>query len=158
MGLCGPAEAMINTKRALLILPFFVAAMLATDLIFDSAHLKANRSVPVWMIAGFIASALAVVAAGIWYLTRHAGGKIPQKREHAYVAVLVGVMVSGFVGDALGGIAALFLGGKSVWVMIPSYALAYVVLLWTIAFAMKVLDGNDHDGAAQRSGNSPDGS
>lgn len=158
MGLCGAAEAMINTKRALLILPFFVAAMLAIDLVFDSAHLKAGKPVPAWMVAGFIASALAVVAVGIRYVTRRASGKIPQKREHAYVAVLVGVVVSGFVGDALGGIAALFLGGKSVWVMVPSYALAYVVLLWTIAFTMKVLDGNDHDGAPQSSGNSPDGS
>jgi len=149
---------MINTKRALLILPFFVAAMLAIDMVFDSAHLKASKSVPAWMVAGFIASALAGVAVGIWYVTRHASGKIRQKREHAYVAVLVGVMVSGFVGDALGGIAALFLGGKSVWVMVPSYALGYVVLLWTIAFTIKVLDGNDHDGAAQGSGNSPDGS
>ena len=138
---------MINTKRALLILPFFVAAMLAIDLVFDSAHLKAGKPVPVWMVAGFVASAFAVVAVAIRYLTRHASGKIPQKREHAYVAVLVGVMVSRFVGDAVGGIAALFLVGKSVWVMVPSYALAFVVLLSTIAFTMKVLNGNDHDGA-----------
>lgn len=27
------------------------------------------------------------------------------------------------------------------WVMVPSYALAYVVLLWTIAFTAKALDG-----------------
>jgi hypothetical protein len=139
---------MINTKRAILILPFFVAAMLAIDLIFDSAHLNAGKAVPAWMIVGFIAAALAVVGVGIWSVTRHASGKIPQKREHAYIAIVVGVMVSGFVGDALSGIAALLLGGKSVWTMAASYAVAYVLLLWTIAFTMNVLDRHDHSGSA----------
>jgi hypothetical protein len=139
---------MINTKRAILILPFFVAAMLTIDLIFDSAHLKAAKAVPVWMIVGFVASALAVVVVGIWSVIRHAGGKIPQKREHAYIALLVGVMVSGFVGDALSGVTALLLGGKSVWTMAASYALAYVVLLWTMAFTMGALDRHDRSGSA----------
>ena len=45
------------------------------------------------------------------------------------------------MGDALGGLAGLLLGGKSVWIMAPSYVVAYVVLLWVIAFTVKVLDG-----------------
>jgi hypothetical protein len=139
---------MINTKRAILILPFFIAAMLAIDLIFDSAHLKAGKAVPVWMIVGFVGSALAVVVVGIWLITRHASGKVPQKREHAYIAIVVGVMVSGFVGDALSGVAALLIGGKSVWTMAASYALAYVALLWTTAFTMKLLDRHGHSGSA----------
>ncbi len=139
---------MINTKRAILILPFFVAGMLAVDLIFDSARPKAGNAVPVWMIVGFIAAALTVVVVGIWSVTRHASGKIPRKREHAYIAIVVGVMVSGFVGDALSGVAALLLGGKSVWTMATSYALAYVILLWTIAFTMDVLDRHDDSGSA----------
>ncbi|GAB4897785.1 hypothetical protein MAHJHV51_29210 [Mycobacterium avium subsp. hominissuis] len=40
------------------------------------------------------------------------------------------------------------------WVMVPSYALAYVVLLWTIAFTAKALDGgagnvDERSGSAQ---------
>jgi len=139
---------MINTKRAMLILPFFVAAMLAVDLIFDSAHFKAGKAVPFWLIVGFVASALAVVVVGIWVVTRHAGGKIPQKSEHAYIAIVAGLLVSGFVGDALSGVAALLLGGKSVWTMTASYALGYVALLWTIAFTMKLLGRHDHSGSA----------
>ncbi len=136
----GVAHTMINLKRALLILPLYVAAMLAIDAVFHSAHLTSTKSVPVWMVAAFVASALAVAALGIWYFTRRAAGKVPQKREHAYIAILAGVVVSGWVGDALGGLAALFLGGKSVWVMAPSYVVAYVVLLWVIAWSLKVLD------------------
>ncbi len=132
---------MINLKCALLLLPLYVAAMLAVDAIFHSSHPNAGRAVPVWIVAGFIISALAVAAVGIWYFTRRAGGKIPRKREHAYIAILVGVVVSGWVGDALGGLAGLLLGGKSVWIMAPSYVVAYVVLLWVIAFTVKVLDG-----------------
>ncbi|ETA93651.1 hypothetical protein O984_08565, partial [Mycobacterium avium 05-4293] len=97
---------------------------------------------------GFIASAIAVVAVGIWYFTQRASGKISQKREHAYIALLVGVMASLFAGDVLGSIASLLLGGRSVWAMAPSYALSYVVLLWAIAWTSKALDsraGNADD-------------
>ncbi|ETB22506.1 hypothetical protein O973_07025 [Mycobacterium avium subsp. avium 11-4751] len=55
------------------------------------------------------------------------------------------------VGDTVSGVAGLFMGGKSLWVMVPSYALAYVVLLWTIAFTAKALDGGAGN-VDQRSG------
>jgi uncharacterized membrane protein YbhN (UPF0104 family) len=142
---------MINMKRAVLLVPLYVAAMLAVDAVFHPFHRNAGKSVPVWIVVGFIASALFVVAVGIWYITRRAGGKIPQKREHAYIAILVGVMVSGFVGDTVSGIAAIFLGGRSLWVMAASCAVAYVVLLWVIAFTVKVLDGRTGD-VDERSG------
>jgi len=141
----GAAEAMINMKRAALLLPLYVAAMLTIDAVFHPFHRNVSKSVPAWIVVGFIASALVVVAVGIWYITRRAGGKIPQKREHAYIAILVGVVVSGFVGDTVSGIAAIFLGGRSLWVMAASYAVAYVVLLWVIAFTVKVLDGRTED-------------
>lgn len=51
----------------------------------------------------------------------------------------------------MSGVAGLFMGGKSLWVMVPSYALAYVVLLWTIAFTAKALDGGAGN-VDQRSG------
>lgn len=144
---------MINVKRALLLLPLYVAAMITIDVVFKSAHVNAAKPVPVWMVAGFIGSTIIVVGVGIWYFTRRAAGKVSQKREHAYIAILVGVMVSGFVGDIVSGIAGLFMGGKSLWVMAPSYALAYVVLLWTITFTAKALS-NRVDNVDDRSGSS----
>lgn len=131
---------MINMKRAVLFLPLYVAAMITVDIVFKSAHISPSKPLPVWIVAGFIASAIIVAAVGIWYFTQRTAGNITQKREHTYLAIMVGVMVSGFVGDTVSGIAGLFMGGKSLWVMGPSYALAYVVLLWTIVFTAKVLD------------------
>lgn len=147
-----PRGAMINLKRAVLFLPLYVAAMITVDIVFKSAHVSPTKPLPVWIVVGFIASAIVVVAVGVWYFTQRSAGKVTPKREHAYIAIVVGVMVSGFVGDTVSGIAGIFMGGKSLWVMAPSYALAYVVLLWTIAFTAKTLDnraGNidDHSGA-----------
>jgi hypothetical protein len=131
---------MINLKRAVLFLPLYIAAMITVDIVFKSAHVSPTKPLPVWIVAGFIASAIIVAAVGIWYFTQRSAGKITQKREHAYAAIMVGVMVSGFVGDTVSGIAGLFMGGKSLWVMAPSYAVAYVVLLWTTVLTAKVLD------------------
>ncbi len=141
-------DEVINIKRAVLILPLYVVALTAVDMVFHSTRVNPSKSVLVWIVVGFIASAIAVVAAGIWYFTQRASGKISQKREHAYIALLVGVMASLFAGDVLGSIASLLLGGRSVWAMAPSYALSYVVLLWAIAWTSKALDsraGNADD-------------
>ncbi|ORB75830.1 hypothetical protein [Mycobacterium scrofulaceum] len=132
---------MINLKRAVLLLPVYIAAMITVDIVFKSAHITPSKPLPVWIVAGFIASAIVVVAFGIWYFTQRRSSKATQKREHAYIAIMAGVALSGFVGDTVSGVAGLFMGGKSLWVMVPSYALAYVVLLWSIAFTVKALDG-----------------
>lgn len=140
-------DEVINIKRAVLILPLYVAALTAVDMVFHSTRVNPSKSVPVWIVVGFIASAIAVVAVGIWYFTQRASGKISQKREHAYIAPprrRNGVLA----GDVLGSIASLLLGGRSVWAMAPSYALSYVVLLWAIAWTSKALDsraGNADD-------------
>lgn len=144
---------MINLKRAVLLFPVYIAAMIAVDVVFKSAHIAPSKPLPVWIVAGFIASAIVVVAVGIWYFTQRRSSKVTRKREHAYIAIMAGVAVSGFVGDTVSGVAGLFMGGKSLWVMVPSYALAYVVLLWTIAFTAKALDGgagnvNERSGSA----------
>lgn len=145
---------MINLKRAVLLLPLYVAAMITVDIVFNSAHVSPTKPLPVWIVVGFIASAIIVVAVGIWYFTQRSAGKVTPKREHAYIAIMAGVVVSGFVGDTVSAIAGLFMGGKSLWVMAPSYALAYVVLLWTIAFTARALD-NRSGNVDDRSGSSP---
>lgn len=77
------------------------------------------------------------------HLVRHPAGprKISRKPEHAYIAIVVGVVVSGWVGDMLASAAALLFGGYSVRALLPSYILSYAVLLWLIALTLKALDG-----------------
>ncbi|PBJ29317.1 hypothetical protein XV03_24155, partial [Mycobacterium avium subsp. hominissuis] len=55
-------DEVINMKRAVLILPLYVAALTAVDMVFHSTRLNPSKSVPVWIVVGFIASAIAVVA------------------------------------------------------------------------------------------------
>lgn len=47
---------MINLKRAVLLLPVYIAAMIAVDVVFKSAHIAPSKPLPVWIVAGFIAS------------------------------------------------------------------------------------------------------
>lgn len=142
---------MINLKRAVLLLPLYVAAMITVDIVFKSAHISPTKPLPVWIVVGFIACAIIVVAVGIWYFTQRSAGKVTPKREHAYIAIMAGVVVSGFVGDIVSAVAGLFMGGKSLWVMAPSYALAYVVLLWTIVFTARALDNHSTGDVDDRS-------
>lgn len=144
---------MINFKRAVVLLPVYVAAMITVDIVFKSAHVTPTGRLPVWIVGGFIASAILIVALGIWYFVRRDAGTITPKRENGYIAVIAGVGVAGFVGDSLSGVAGRFMGGKSLWVMAPSYAVAYVVLLWTIVLVTKSL-GSRTDDVGDRTGSS----
>ncbi|BBN47212.1 MULTISPECIES: hypothetical protein [Mycobacterium avium complex (MAC)] len=67
---------MINLKRAVLLLPVYIAAMIAVDVVFKSAHIAPSKPLPVWIVAGFIASAIVVVAVGIWYFTQRRSSKV----------------------------------------------------------------------------------
>lgn len=102
---------MINLKRAVLLLPVYIAAMITIDIVFKSAHIAPSKPLPVWIVAGFIASAIVVVAVGIWYFTQRRSSKVTPKREHAYIAIMAGVALSGFVGDTVSGVAGRFTGG-----------------------------------------------
>lgn len=122
---------MINTKRALLFLPLYLAWVIAVDLLFDSASTASSTSVPMWMVVGFIVSAFAVAGVILWYLIKRASGQISIQREHTYTALLVAIVVSGFVSDALKGLATLLLGGHPWWVLIPAYTIGYAVC-WVV--------------------------
>lgn len=131
---------MINTKRALLLLPLYLVAVIAVDVVFDSASPASSTSVPTWMVVGFIVSALAVAAIVLGYLVRRAGGKVPQQRHNAYMALLVAILVSGFVSDALKGLASLLLGGHPWWVLVPIYTIGYAVLWAVLEYASNRFD------------------
>ncbi|MDV3219773.1 hypothetical protein LE977_25780 [Mycobacterium avium] len=83
---------MINLKCAVLLLPVYIAAMITIDIVFKSAHIAPSKPLPVWIVAGFIASAIVVVAVGIWYFTQRRSSKVTPKREgllHDQVTVSV---------------------------------------------------------------------
>lgn len=98
---------MINAKRILLYLPLYLVWAVTIDVLFDSASPPGSKSVPAWMTIGFVVSAVVVAGVVLWYLSRHAAGKVPQQRQHVYTALLVAIIVSGFVDDALKGAAWL---------------------------------------------------
>lgn len=66
-----------------------------------------------WMFVGFAVSVLAVAGVVFWYLIRRASGKVPEQRHHTYMALLVGIVVSGSMDDAMNAVAAVLLGGTS---------------------------------------------
>lgn len=87
------------------------------------------------MTVGFIVSAVVVAGLVLWYLSRRAAGKVPQQRQHVYTALLVAIVVSGFVDDALKGVAWLLLGGHPWWVLVPIYTLGYAAC-WAVLVLM----------------------
>lgn len=126
---------MINAKRILLYLALYLVWAVTIDVLFDRASPPSSKSVPAWMTVGFIVSA--VVAAGVvlWYLSRRAVGKVPQQRQHVYTAFLVAIIVSGFVDDALKGVAWLLLGRHPWWVLVPIYTVGYAAC-WAVLVLM----------------------
>jgi len=127
----GAAAAMINTKRVLLLLPLYLVWTIAVDVLFDSAGPSGGTSVPAWMIVGFIVSTVAVAGAVFWYLFKRGSGEVPRQRQHMYTALFVAIVASGFVDDALEGVAWILLGGRPWWVLVPIYTIGYAVC-WVV--------------------------
>lgn len=136
---------MRNVMRAVLLLPIYLAAMIAIDMAFGPIHVHSGKPIPVWVAAGFSASALAAVALAIWYVAEQAGRRISQQRDHLYIGVLIGLLVSGLVGDVLSGAAAIALGGRSVWTVATSHIVAYAVFLVALALTVRALDSSSPD-------------
>lgn len=126
---------MINAKRILLYLPLYLVWAVTIDVLFDRASPPSSKSVPAWMTVGFIVSAVVVAGVVLWYLSRRASGKVPQQRQHVYTALLVAIIVSGFVDDALKGVAWLLLGDHPWWVLVPIYTLGYAAC-WAVLVLM----------------------
>jgi cytochrome c oxidase assembly factor CtaG len=135
----------INTKRVLLLLPLYLVWVIAVDVLFASASPASSTSVPSWMVVGFVVSPLAVAGIVLWYLVRRASGEVPQQRHHTYMALLVAIMVSGFVSDALKGVASLLLGGHPWWVLVPIYTIGYAVCWAVLVYTANVLGRRDRN-------------
>ncbi|QWY65443.1 hypothetical protein BJP78_27695 (plasmid) [Mycobacterium avium subsp. hominissuis] len=86
-----------------------------------------------------------------WFITQKARGKISVTRERAYVGLLITVVVSGFIDDALKGLASLVFHAKSIWVLIPLYILSWVVLLAVGAVTMSRMAARSGDTPASKS-------
>lgn len=136
----GAAETMINAKRILLLLPLYLVWTITIDVLFDSASPPGSKSVPTWMIVGFVLCAVAVAVIVFWYLLRRASGKVPEQRQHTYTALLVAIIVSGFITDALKGLARLLLGSHPWWMLVPIYTIGYAACWAVLVFMVNWLE------------------
>ena len=119
---------MIDMRRAVLLLPVYVALMVGVDVLFKSAGLDEKGALPSWLVIGFTVMALAVFVIVARFLVKKARGRVPVSRERTYLGFLVALMLSGFVGDGLKSVAALAFHGISIWISIPLSILSYVIL------------------------------
>jgi len=139
------SAAVINIKRSLLLLPAYLAVVITIDAVFIHTRLTPGRPVPLWLVVAFITTAVVVAIVAIWYVVRWAGGKVPQQRHHVYMSLLVGIVISGFIADALKGIASLVLHGQPVWVLVPIYTIGYAVFCAVLAYTANRFDRHSRD-------------
>lgn len=129
---------MINKRRAFLLLPLYLVWVLVIEGLFKSGGSTDAKAVPGWMVAGFIMSAIAVACVALWYLIARRGGKVPEQRHHAYLALLISVVISGLVDDALKGVAALIVPGPPWWVLVLVYAAGYAVFCAVLVYVANI--------------------
>jgi hypothetical protein len=130
-------STVINARRVLLFLPAYVVWVVAIDLLFESADRTNTACGPLWMVVGFAVAAVSVAAVVLWYLLRCNSGQIPQNGQHTYMALLAGIVVSGFGTDALKGLAAVILGGYPWWLLVAISTAGYAICWVVIALTMK---------------------
>ncbi|PBJ66905.1 hypothetical protein BB737_05140 [Mycobacterium avium subsp. hominissuis] len=135
----------------MLLLPVYVAWMIGVEAFFDSSGLNTHADLPAWLLVAFTLTALAACVIVAWFITQKARGKISVTRERAYVGLLITVVVSGFIDDALKGLASLVFHAKSIWVLIPLYILSWVVLLAVGAVTMSRMAARSGDTPASKS-------
>ncbi|MCG5432373.1 hypothetical protein LV457_08705 [Mycobacterium sp. MYCO198283] len=128
---------MISTTRVLLFLPPYLVWAVAIDLLFHSADRSNATTVPLWMVIGVAVSAVGVAAAVLWFLIRRSSGTMPENRQYTYVALLAGVVVSGFVTDALEGLASVALGGHPWWLLAAIYTVGYAICCAVVALTLR---------------------
>jgi H+/Cl- antiporter ClcA len=141
---------LINMRRAVLLLPVYVALMAVADSIFNSAGFTTKNDVPWWLIIGFTIAAFAVFLIVAWFLVQKARGNVPVQRERAYTGFFLALIVSGLVDDGLKGLASLLLHSRSIWISIPIYVLSYVVLLALVVLIVNKDSAKPSGGPAKR--------
>lgn len=65
----------IDMRKAVLLLPVYVAWMVGTDLLFNSSGLNTSNDVPLWLVTGFTIMAVLVVLIVAWYLVQRSRGE-----------------------------------------------------------------------------------
>jgi hypothetical protein len=116
---------MINMRRVVLVLPIYVVTMTALEVVFRKTGLNTKGYIPLWLIVVFTLMALACFIIVAWFLTQKVRGKIAVNRERGYLAVVVAVIVSGFVSDGLRGLATLVFHGTPIWFRFRSFRMSY---------------------------------
>lgn len=127
---------MIDMRKAVLLLPVYVALMVGTDLLFDSSGLNTSNDLPLWLVIGFTLMAVLVVLIVAWYLMQRSHGKVPPKRERVYIGFLIALIIWGFINDGLKALTTLIFHSMSIWILIPFYILSYAILLAVMVVVM----------------------
>lgn len=65
----------IDMRKAVLLLPIYVAWMVGTDLLFNSSGVNTSNDLPLWLIIGFTIMAVLVVLIVAWYLVQRSRGR-----------------------------------------------------------------------------------
>lgn len=127
---------MIDMRKAVLLLPVYVAWMVGTDLLFNSSGLNTRNDLPLWIVIGFTIMAVLVVLIVAWYLTQRTRGKISPQRERVYMGFLIALLIWGFLNDGLEAVVKLIVPSMSIWILIPFYILSYAILLAVMVVVM----------------------
>lgn len=136
---------MIDMRKAVLLLPVYVALMVGTDWLFDSSGLDTRNDLPLWLVIGFTIMAVLVVLIVAWYLVQRTRGKVAPKRERVYMAFLIALVISGFIDDGLKALTKLIFHSMSIWILIPFYILSYAILLAVIVVVMNRVTAKSPD-------------
>ncbi|WP_155766836.1 hypothetical protein [Mycobacterium intracellulare] len=127
---------MIDMRKAMLLLPVYVAWMVGTDLLFNASGLNASNDLPLWLVIDFTIMAILVVLIVAWYLTQRSRGKVSPKRERAYMGFLIALIIWGFINDGLEAVVKMIFHSMSIWILIPFYILSYAILLTVMVVVM----------------------
>lgn len=119
----------IDMRKAVLLLPIYVAWMVGTDLLFNSSGVNTSNDLPLWLIIGFTIMAVLVVLIVAWYLVQRSRGKVPPRRERVYMGFLTALLISGFIDDGLKALTKPIFHSMSIWILIPLYIVSYAILL-----------------------------
>ncbi|OBK12635.1 hypothetical protein [Mycobacterium asiaticum] len=119
----------IDIRKALLLLPVYVAGMVGTDLLMNSDGLQTRNDLPLWLIIGFTIMSVTVLGLVAWYLGQRSRGNVLVQTERVYMAFFIALFISGLVSDSLKALTNLIFHSMSIWILIPFYILSYPVSL-----------------------------
>jgi hypothetical protein len=107
---------MIKRNVVLLGFPVYLTVAVLAETMLGSGNPASRSQVPIWRVAVFCLTALAVTVVILRYVLRRTADKVPTGHQDFYWTLLVALVVSGIVESAGKGAATVLLGGHPWWV------------------------------------------